>query len=255
MAGTKAGGLPKTKPRQRRPLFSPSKPLRDARRELFAQHVVSGRMVKDAYALAGFEGSTSASASNVRWNPETAARIEWLLQDRVDQAAKRRAKAEKPIEDVRIRLARRMEALALGDPRDVINWDRKATVDADGNVTGFADELVVTPSRLLSADQAAMVKGAFLKSGEMRIEMADQLVAIEKLCKALGIYQESAAPMPIAPSAATASLGADAVEQVRRIAFLIHAASNHAAQANLPNPLTIEHEPQASKAPSQEGKP
>ena len=69
-----------------------------------------------------------------------------------------RHRREKKIDDLRTRVLRELERVAFADARDVVQWDRQAIIDANGNVTGFEDVMAPTLSRLLTADQAAQVR-------------------------------------------------------------------------------------------------
>ena len=225
---------------------SPSRPLPEPRRELFAQAIARGVPVRDAYVQAGYKGEDRSSLHQARWNPAVAARVEWLLSERVNAETRRRHAKENSVEDIRIRAMRRLEAMALGDRRDLIQWGRKPVVNSDGDVTGFVDDLALTPSDKLTADQAALVKGVFMKSGQLRVEMVPQLEALRDLMKSLGMLQDSAPPPPSTVNIGQINVGNDAVEAVRRVAFLLAAADN--APKPLA-PLTIEHVPSPEPVP------
>ena len=119
----------------------------------------------------------------------------------------------------------RLEAIAYADPRDVVQWEVEPTFDKQGNVTGERAIMKVTPSRLLTRDQAALVKSVTTKGGGLRFEVNDQLAALAQLAKTLG--------MTVDPAAATVTNtqvnvgqvnvgGSDsALEAARRLAFAL----------------------------------
>jgi hypothetical protein len=237
MQARAVAGFNKTSTKPNRPLPDPSRPLPDARRELFAQRVASGVPVRTAYEMSGYTGGRFAM-HDVRRHPAVEARVNWLLNERVQREAQATFKPEKKLNDLRLRVLRRLERIAFGDVRAVASWGKRPILDADGNLTGFADRVDVTPSDKLTHDAAAMVKSVFTKSGELRLELHDPQPALEKLCKALGIYAEPALPPP-SPSL-TVNIGSEgAADAVRRIAFLLAAAAAQGADAK-PEPLTIE---------------
>jgi hypothetical protein len=218
----------------------PRLPLKIVARELFAQRVSQGVKVADAYLLSGYRGGPRE-----RWElrnaPEVAARIGFLLQSRVEADTIARHRPEKKIADIRLRVIRELERLAFADVRNVVQWDRKPQFSPKGDVVGIADEIVAMPSHLLSASAAAGIRSVTTKSGALKIDMHDKLGALEKLAKAIGLFQD-AAPLP--PSVTVNHLniaGNDAVEAVRRVAFLLAAADNQiAVKPTKAEPLTIE---------------
>lgn len=200
--------------------------------------------VRDAYKTAGYRGNKQ-SQWQIRHAPEVAARIEWLLRDRVERDAIARHRPEKKIADLRLRWLAEMESIAFADVRDLVRWEKRAQLDESGNVVGMVDHVDVRPSHELTAAQAAAVKGVFLKAGSLRVDMAPKLEALEKIGKHLGMY---AADAPLAPSQVTVNqvnVGAvDAMEAARRVGFLLQAARESAASAQ---PATLELTAQEAK--------
>src|SRR5271169_3564020 len=105
--------IPKSPPR--RPPKSPpdpSLPLKIVGRELFSQEVARGVRVPQAYLHAGYRGG-----DRERWElrnaPEVAARINWLLADRVNADTKRRHRSEKKDLDTRERTLRELRRIAF----------------------------------------------------------------------------------------------------------------------------------------------
>ena len=148
---------------------------------------------------------------------------------RVEADTRARHRTEEKIADARLRLIARLEAIAYADPRDVMQWNRKPKVDKDGNVTGWTNELVVTPSHLLTREQAAMVKSITTKGDGIKFEVNDQLTALAQLAKILGV-----APEPQSQTVNNAMVnvqhvnigGADnALEGLKRLAFAIEKAA------------------------------
>jgi hypothetical protein len=230
---------PKAPPQRRKPSINQSQPLKNAKRELFSQHVANGMKVTEAYKLVGFGGGDRARWE-VRNAPEVMARIEWLLNDRVQRHSAREFRPEKKETDLRLRVLKRLERIAFGDVRGVATWDRKAKLSTKCDVVGIFDELTIMPSHKLTHDAAATVKSVFTKSGELRVELHDPQPALEKLCKALGIYAD-AAPPPAPTNSLTLNIGGEAaIEHVRRVAFLLAAAENSASTLAAQDLRTIE---------------
>ena len=199
-------------------LIDPSEPLRKASREIFAQFVAQGVRVAIAYARAGYVGG-EVSRSQLRRSADIDARVSWLLAKRIEDDTKARHRAEKKIPEARERVIRELERLAFNDVRDLVQWDKRALLDGDGQVVGFEDIMVVKPSSLMTPDQAASVRSVTAKAGQLKFETHDKLGALEKLAKVLGLYVE--AP----PSAVTINqLGvsdSNALEAARRLAFAL----------------------------------
>jgi hypothetical protein len=215
--------------RKRRPTNStrngtvdPSKPLAKPSRELFAQDVAAGVPVKDAYVRAGYKGS-AVSRYELRRCADIDARVNWLLAKRIEDDTKARHKAEKKIPDARERVIRELERLAFNDIRDIVQWDKRAVLDDDGQVVGFEDIMVVKPSRLMTPDQAASVRSVTTKAGQLKFETHDKLGALEKLAKVLGLYVEPTGPaVSQAVTLNQINFNSDnALEAARRLAFAL----------------------------------
>jgi len=148
--------------------------------------------------------------------------VSWLLAHRVEADTRARHKAEKKIPDTRERVIRELERVAFNDVRDLVQWDKRAVLDDDGQVVGFEDFMVVRPSRLMTPDQAASVRSITTKAGQLKFETHDKLGALEKLAKVLGIHQEPALP-PVSQSMTVNQVhfsGDNALEAARRLASL-----------------------------------
>jgi hypothetical protein len=96
----------------------------------------------------------------------------------------------------------------------------------------------------LSAEQAAMVKGVFLKSRQLRVEMMPRLEALRDLLKALGVFHES--PPASSVTVNQVNVGNDAVETVRRVAFLLASAENQLASSRPAHEIAEPVEPPAA---------
>ncbi len=226
----------------------PSKPLAKPSRELFAQDVAAGVPVKHAYLRAGYEGN-DVSRYELRRCADIDARVNWLLARRIESDTKARHRVDQKISDARLRLIRELERIAYSDVRDVVQWDRELEFDQNGNVIGFKDAMKVTPSHLLSREQATQVRSVTTKSGALKFEVHDKLAALAQLAKILGVAPE---PQPQTVNNATVNvttinLGRELAGLVvaRRLAFVIERAAR-AAQAA---PVTIEGASHAPDAP------
>ncbi|MGA9849156.1 MAG: terminase small subunit [Roseiarcus sp.] len=226
----------------KRGTIDPKRPLPVATRELFAQWIAQGVNVQVAYERAGYTGN-AVSRHNMRRSPDVEARVNWLLQERIDADTRARHKAEKPIADLRLRVLKELERVAFADARDLVQWDREPILDGAGNVRGYRDVMVTTPSRRLTRDQAASVRSVTTKSGALKIDVHDKLNALMQLSKALGLYQD-AAPPPVTVNQVNVSAGQNTgLELARRLAFALSAARAIAPPKELPaasEPLTVE---------------
>jgi len=216
--------------------IDPSKPLRVAQRELFAQMVASGVPVKDAYRRANYSGGDDARW-DLRRSVDVDLRVNWLLQERIRRDTERRHRSEKKLDDIRMRVLRELERVAFTDVRDLTQWDRKSVIGDDGTVQGFRDELMPTPSHMLTAAQAAAIRCITTKGGALKIDVHDKLVALDKLARALGLFQD-AAPAASSVTVNQVNVGeSTALEAARRLAFALAKAS----QLDRPGQTLIGH--------------
>jgi hypothetical protein len=95
-------------------------------------------------------------------------------------------------------------------------------------VVGFKDVMRVTPSHLLTREQAAHVRSVTTKSGALKFEGYDKLAALVQLAKILGITPE---PKPQTVNNVTVNVNqvnfgdaSNAFETARRLAFAIEKA-------------------------------
>ncbi len=95
--------------------------------------------------------------------------------------------------------------------------------DAEGNVLGWRDEVIATPSRLLSTDQPAQVRSVTTKSGALKIEAHDKLAALDKLARIFGAYQEPPASPSSSVTVNQVNIGGgdNALEAARCLAFAL----------------------------------
>jgi hypothetical protein len=108
--------------------------------------------------------------------------------------------------------------------------------DAEGNVTGFEDVLVSTPSHKLNRDAAATVKSVTTKSGNLKLDVHDKIAALNSLAKITGMLAD-ATPANLTVNQLNVSQSPDtALELARKLAFAI-AAAEHATQRSPPGPL------------------
>ena len=230
--------MPRKKPTEGN--FNPAVPLALPNRELFAQAVASGVPVQAAYERAGFTGNKT-TRSHLRHDPQVDARVTWLLTDRIRADTAARHRREKPLADLRARVVRELERVAFADLRNVVQWERRPVVDSEGNVVRFEDAMIPTPSRLLSADAAAAVRGVTTKSGALRIELADKLQALDKLGRMFGLFQDVAPAANVTVNQLNLNNGPDtALEAAKRLAFALAKAQHSAIAA--PPPAVVESE-------------
>lgn len=217
------------KPASRQPrsgLINPAYPLRVASREHFAQLVAKMTPVPEAYRLAGYTGGDQ-SRSELRRSIDVDDRISWLLADRVKADTALRHRGEKKVVDLRLKVLRELERVAFASARDVVQWQRVPILDASGSVQGYRDEMVVTPSHQLTADQAASVKSVTTKSGSLKIDMHDKLNALTTLAKSLGILSDAAPVQSVTVNQVNVG-DVNALEAARRLAFIMGRAASSA---------------------------
>ena len=146
----------------------------------------------------------------------------------VEADTRARHRADQKITDERLRMIRELGRIAYSDPRDVVQWDREPELDQDGNVIGFKDTMKVTPSRLLTREQAAQVKSVTTKSGALKFEVHDKLAALAQLAKVLGVAPEpqSQTVTNTQVNVGQVNVGSDnALEDLKRLAFAIEKAA------------------------------
>ncbi len=148
--------------------------------------------------------------------------------------------------DARLRWIRELEAIAYADVRDVVQWDKEPTFDKAGNLTGMKAVLDVTPSRLLTKAQAAMVKSVTTKSGDVKFEVLSKLDALEKLGKMLGMLATDApGSTNITNNTQVNVVGTaneTALEAARRLQFAIEKAAR-AVESQAQEPKMIDVSP------------
>jgi len=230
------------------PGFDPSKPLGNAKHERFCYAIVQGHRLGPAYEIAGFTGKSARLPWQLRHQPGVDARIKWLLEERIRADVAVRARAVEKEENARLRLIRELEAIAYVDPGDLFQWDRKPEFDVDGNLTGYRDELALTPSHLLTKAQRSAVKEVsriVKKDGTtVRLNTNGKLEALALLARILGMTQ------PDAPATSSTTINntqvnvgspgdMNAFEMARRLAFALEKAARAlpAATAELDGPI------------------
>ena len=216
----------------------PSEPL-DPRREAFCDAICAGARLAEAHQAAGFKGKTKAAAWQLRHTPEVDARINWLLKRRAEARSVRYAKRTKVESDLLEASIARLRDIAFTDVREIAAWREEALTNAEGEVIGTAQKLALRDSADISPQAAALISGAFLKAGEVRLNFHDQRAALVDLVKLL---KGSDAAPPANVTVNQVNIGAaGAVDAVQRIAFLLASATSR--QPAAPQPVTIDAKP------------
>lgn len=131
---------------------------------------------------------------------------------------------------------KRLADLAFTDAREIVAWDEETVTSADGEIS-VRPRLVLKDSKAISPQAATLIKGAFMKAGEIRIDLHDQRGALVDLIKTL--KGSDAVTNNVTVTNNTLNVGAvTAQDAAQRIAFLLSA-----AQSRLPAMKTIEAEP------------
>ena len=215
--------------------LDPSQPLSPLR-EAFALAIVNGAKLKEAHIAAGFKGKSAAAASDLRRATDVDARIRWMLSERVKADTRTFIRRQKSKGDLLSRVVKELEDIAFQDIREVVDFRREAQTNAKGEVTGVVDVVQVRDSAKLSPAAAKAIKGVFLKSGALRVEMHDKRAALEALAKILkGDDVQPAGNITVNQM----NVGqTDALDAARRVAFMLSALQGKPLQA----PRTIEGE-------------
>lgn len=239
---------PSRKPTNKPSRLNPKLPLAHIPKELFAQAVANGVPVDQAYRQAGYKGGDHSRRA-LRNCLDIDERIKFLVGKRIEDDARNRAKKAGRLPALRDRVTRELERIAFSDLRDLVQWDRKPVYDDQGNVVEIAEELRVTPSRMISADAAANIMTVRKFGKGVQVETHSKMAALDKLAKMLGLYQD-AGPASIVNNATQINIGTaptaqdNALEAARRLAFAIAKAQQMQALAG---PVTIEHAPDAER--------
>ena len=185
--------------------------------------------------MAGYEGKTDQAAFQLRHSPRVDARIKWLLGERVKADARQFARRQKVKGDIMDAAVKRLAEMAFTDVRELIAWKSEPVINADGEVIGERPRLVLRDSADISPAAATLIKSAFLKAGEIRVETHDQRSALVDLVKLL--KGSDAAPTSNV-TVNQVNVGAvDAVTAAQRVAFLLAAAAARAPSPPPPRPL------------------
>ena len=203
-------------------------------------------------SAAPFPPARSGRADAMTLDRNSRPRLPRGVKLRHDDVRGRWTLTEEKIADARLRLIREFERIAYSDVRDVVQWGREAELDQDGNVIEFKDTMRVTPSHLLTREQAAQVRSVTTKSGALKFEVHDKLAALTQLAKIHGV-----APEPQSQTVSNTQVNntqvnvigsGNALEDLKRLAFAIEKA------ARARDALLIEAKPAVSHAPNAEPK-
>lgn len=119
------------------------------------------------------------------------------------------------------RTVKELEKIAFSDIGEIANWQREPILNADGEVVDYRTTLQIKDSAKLTVAQRAMVKAAFTKGGEIRLDLHDKLAALLGLHKALMGKDVPASSVTVNQ----VNVGAvPAIEAARKVAYLLAAA-------------------------------
>ena len=158
--------------------------LTNARHERFAQELAKGRSASEAHIAAGYKGD-DGNASKLANRPEIQARVQEIT-------GKAAVKAGVTVERVITELAR----IGFADIRQVVSWRPEVSFieshgEAQGETKLIQSRVTVLDSATLGDDTAAAVAEVSQSAtGTLRIKMHDKVGALEKLCRALGMFIE-----------------------------------------------------------------
>jgi hypothetical protein len=142
-----------------------------------------------------------------------------LLEDRVRAESRSFARRQKTRGDLRERAIRELHDIAFADIGEVLEWRNSPTINESGEVIGSDDVVRVRDSASMPAAARKAVKGVFLQSGRLRIEMCDKEAALEALIRAL---TDSSRDNPPAVAVSQVNIGAmSALEIAKRFRFAL----------------------------------
>lgn len=141
--------------------FIPAEPptLDDVRHQKFVDNLILLKGQKaDAYLAAGFKVKSKAVAAANAHRLLKNAKVQQFLLYRLEQIRDR-----EQVEVRQARIIRELNRLAFSDLRDVIQWDG-------------AGRISLTPSELLTPDQAAAVKKVKVRQSLRRSDDGDEII-------------------------------------------------------------------------------
>lgn len=220
----------------------PAQPL-SPQREAFCAAICRGAKLQEAHNISGFRGSSHAAAWQLRHTPEVDARIRWLLKERVKAENARFARRQKMKGDLLERVVKELEAIAFCDIGEVVDLRKEPVLNDAGEVVEVRDALRIRETASMPAEARKAIKALFMKSGQVRIEMADKRAALETLAR---ILKGDDAATSNVTNVTQVNVGAmSATDVAQRIAFLLAAAA-----ARPPSEPLIEAQPiRKSSAP------
>jgi phage terminase small subunit len=162
------------------------------KRQLFVQEYLVDLNGTQAAIRAGYaESGAYHEAYRLLRNAEVLQAIEYALMERTGIT--------------RSRIVDELGAIAFSDLGDFVDWDNetqhvaadiKDRIDADvetGDRPTITNRVTLKPShKLTPALRRAVAKVSQDRYGNVRVEMHDKLAALDKLARALGMYQEPA---------------------------------------------------------------
>ena len=214
-------------PTKRKPSgISPNLPLAP-KREAFALAIVNGMKLQQAHKAAGYDGKAYASAWQMRHSPDIAARIKWMLEQRVIADSRSFGRRQKKTGDLLARVVAELEDIAFQDVREVVDWRREAVTNEHGEVVDVRETVAVRDSAKLTPQAARSIKGVIVKAGKVQIELHDKRAALEALARILK-GDDVATPQTV--NVQQINVGTvDAVTAAQRVAFLLAAAASRPA--------------------------
>lgn len=238
--------MPSKSLKARRNHNDPTHPL-DPKAEAFCLAVCKGMKLRQAHETAGYAGKTDQAAFQLRHSPRVDARINALLRERVKADSRQFARRQKVKGDILDAAVKRLADMAFTDPREVFAWRNEPVLNADGEVIGERTKLIARDSADLSPAAASLVRGAFVKAGEVKLETHDQRSALVDLVKLL--KGSDAVTNNVTVTTNTVNVGGiDAVTAAQRVAFLMAAAASR-IPSNVHNSQLVDVTPKPPEKP------
>jgi hypothetical protein len=146
--------------------MDPASPLRNGRHESFSQNVANGATLKDSYANAGFKAKDAKQAGYwLRRRPEVNARIEFLLQRRVEASTRSFVRRQNSRGDLLARALQKLDDIMSTDIREILDWKREPVLNADGEVVAISERIAVKDAGAISRKAGSAIRSVFAKSG------------------------------------------------------------------------------------------
>jgi phage terminase small subunit len=171
--------------------------------ELFAQELAKGLGVTEAYVAAGYKNS-----------PASATRLSKKVKNRVEEIrATITAAALSELSISTQRVLDELAVVAFFDIRDVFTWE----VNDDGEAEIRTRSVRPSSSKDISEHAAHAIREICRGSkGEIRIKVHNKLLALEKIGRYLGMWDDDKKPDPVTQNITNALIRLESMSEVEK---------------------------------------